>query len=235
MKTTMRVRSLMALLVIGVPLVLVAACDQPELETRTFRLEYLRAHEAEPLVEPYVFMDRERNPGTISGIEGAITVRETRDNLDRIERVLSEFDQPREDIHFRFQLIEADGFTESDPRIADVEDELRGIFQFQGYRLAAEAILAASDATEISQQLRSPDGLYAITGAVYRLSQEVTRLDEITLWHERSDVVLETTVSIRSGQTIVLGSAPKEGSTATLFLTVRAEPAASVDGNDGPA
>ena len=45
---------------------------------------------------------------------------------------------------------------------------------------------------------------------------------------------LGTSVNIRPGQTIVLGSAPKEGSTATLFLTVRAEQSDSV-GDDGAA
>ncbi len=34
---------------------------------------------------------------------------------------------------------------------------------------------------------------------------------------------VETTVNITPGQTLILGSSPKAGSTATLLLTVRAD------------
>lgn len=201
-----------------------AGCDlgSPRLETRTFRLDHMRSHEALALIEPYVYGQREGNPGAMSAIEGAVTVRETGDNLDQIARVLSEYDQTRPAIRLHFQLIEANGFTNSDPQIAAVEDELRKLFQFRGYRLAGEATLTASDMTNISQQLRGLDGLYEITGSIYRLGPDMTRLEEISLWSEQG-TRMETTVNIRSGQTMVLGSSPKDGSSATLFLTVRAE------------
>ena len=90
-------------------LLLFWGCDMgPRLETRTFRLAYLRSYEASELIDPYVYGARERHPGAVSVIEGAITVRETRDNLEQIARVLAEFDQPRPDIRLHFQLIEAD-------------------------------------------------------------------------------------------------------------------------------
>lgn len=59
-----------------------------------------------------------------SSTTGAISVRETSDNLDKIARVLAEFDKVRADVPLHFQLIEADGFTETDPRISAVEVEL---------------------------------------------------------------------------------------------------------------
>ncbi len=51
------------------------------------------------------------------------------------------------------------------------------------------------------------------------------RLEHVSLFGRNSGTGLETTVNIRPGQTLVLGSSPKEGSTATLLLTVRAEEA----------
>lgn len=212
--------------ILALSAVSLGACDtSPKLEVRTFRLENLRSHEAVPLIDPYVYGEREGAPGSLSGIEGAITVRETRDNLDQIARVLAEFDQARPDLRLHFQLIEADGFTDSDPRIAEVEDELRKLFQFRGYRLAAEAFVSATDGSEIRQGMNATDGIYEISGDVYRVAPGVMRLEGISLWAENGQG-LETTVNIRPGQTIVLGSSPKEGSTATLFLTVRAEEAA---------
>jgi len=125
-------------------LVLVAgACRGPQLETQTFELEYLDAHTAASLIEPYVYFDRERNPGTVSTAgdmaSHLITVRETRDNLEKIERVLSEYDQPAPMVQLHFQLIEANGTATQDPAIDDVESALRRLFKFEGYRLVADA------------------------------------------------------------------------------------------------
>ncbi|MFQ5538400.1 MAG: hypothetical protein ACE5GJ_13225 [Gemmatimonadota bacterium] len=122
---------------VGLIVLAAAACSRgPGLETRTFALENLAPHEAEALVAPYVFDDRERNPGTMSRTGGAITVRETPDNLDKIERVMEQFDVAQPEVRLTFQLVEADGFSGTDPAIAEVEKELRKVFDFKGYRLA---------------------------------------------------------------------------------------------------
>jgi hypothetical protein len=43
------------------------ACNSsPELDTRTFELQYLDAYTAASLIEPYVYTDREGAAGTIS-------------------------------------------------------------------------------------------------------------------------------------------------------------------------
>lgn len=206
--------------------VYVSACDRfgrAQLEVRTFHLVHLDMNEAANLIDPYVYGDREWAPGAVSGMQGAITVRETADNLARISRVLAEFDLPKPDIRLHFQLIEADGYTDSDPRIAAVETELRKIFQFRGYRLAGETFVSASHASRIDQGMRASDRSYQITADVYRLSPGVIRLEDVTFWSVEGSSSLQTTVSIRPGQTLILGSSPKDDSTATLLLTVRAE------------
>lgn len=227
MKTKMTMSATMASLL---AVSLLGACERASrVEVRTFALEHLDPGEARNLIDPYVYGEREGTPGSVSTIGGALTVRETRENLERIEGVLSEFDRPRPETRLHFQLIEADGFSESDARIAEVEEELRRVFQFRGYRLAGETLVTATDASNLQQELRSADGDYLITvGNVYSTAPGVVRLDEITLWAPDGEgrskrPALQTTVNIRPGQTLVLGSSPKDGSTATLFLAVRAD------------
>ena len=206
---------------------LMAGCERvPQLEVRTFALEHVNGNEAGILIDPYVYGGRPGAPGASSMVDGAITVRETPDNLDQIARVLAEYDKARSDVRLHFQLIEADGFTESDPRIADVEEELRRIFQFGGYRLAGEALVSATDHSEVQQAMQGPDGRYLIAVAeVVWLSPGLIRLEGVELGSSNLGLLLRTTVNIRPGQTLVLGSSPREGSTATLLLTVRAEEA----------
>ena len=201
-----------------------AACNRgPVLETRTFRINHLRQHEIEPLIGPYVYGDRAEAPGTASATDQTLTVRETPDNLDKIARVLEEYDVARPDVRLRFQLIEADGFQGIDPRIAEVEAELRKIFQFQGYRLAGEATVAVTNEASIAQRLAGSDAIYAVEGRVYWVQGGLVHLEDIGLQRESYGEILRTSVNLRPGQTLVLGSSPKPGSTATLLLTVRAE------------
>lgn len=213
------------ILAAAVPLLLVAACQRaPRLETRTFAVQNLAPHQVEALIAPYVYGDRPDAPGTLSTTDNALTVRETPDNLDKIQRVLAEFDKVRPDVRLRFQVIEADGFEGTDPEIADVEAELRKLFQFKGYKLAAQAALTATDGSDIRQRLSGGEGRYRVDGHVAWQSGGGTEV-EIRLWHGNGDVLLETRVNIRAGQTLVLGSSPKSGSTATLLLTLHADPA----------
>jgi hypothetical protein len=204
---------------------LFTACERaPRLDTRTFAVHNLAPHQVEALVGPYVFMDRPSNPGVMSSTDNALTVRETPDNLEKIARVLEEYDKPTPDVRLRFQVIEADGFTDTDPSIADVEAELRKLFQFRGYRLVAQAMLTVTGGSRISQTLSGGDGRYMISGDATPRSGNATGL-QLRLWHGEHDVILETAVSVRPGQTLVLGTSPKAGSTATLLLTVHADPA----------
>jgi len=200
---------------------LLAACrDGAQLETRTFPLQHMEPYEASSLIDPYVYGDREGAPGAWSGTERAITVRETRDNLEQIARVLEQYDVERPDVRLHFQLIQADGFTEHDPRIAAVEEELRSLFQFEGYRLVGEGFGAATDGSAVEQGLGADHAVEANIG----LGRGGTiRLDNVHLYSYEGEDRLSTTVNIRAGQTLVLGSASRAGGDVTLLLTVRAE------------
>jgi len=201
------------------------ACERtPPLDVRTFSLSHLRPDEAHDLIAPYVYTDREGAPGVVTALDGAVTVRETPDNLDKISRVLGEFDVARPDVRLHFQLIEADGYTTHDERIAEVEEELRKIFQFGGYRLAGEAMIFATDGAQFAQAIRVGAEDYSLRGGVSRLSQGAIRLENVSICCLAGGGGLETSAVVRPGQTLVLGSSPGEGgSSTTLLLTVRAE------------
>src|SRR5947208_9742275 len=98
---------------------LLTACSQrgPSLDTRTFALKYLRGSDAVSIVVPYIYTDRPNAKGVFSVSDNAITVRETPDNLDKIARVLAEYERPRPFVRLTFHRIEADGAPTPDPPI----------------------------------------------------------------------------------------------------------------------
>lgn len=214
------------LLAVGVALAL-TGCQAPSLDTRTFEVQYLPAYEVDQLIAPYVFTDRERNPGMMSTSQGAVTVRETRDNLDKIARVLEEYDRPRPSVMLHFQIIEANGAAETDPAISAVEAELRRLFRFEGYRLVAETQVGGIQGTGIRQAVSSAAGdefmIQAGVTEVRTGTEFVTVTLDVGLMTADVGRILETSVTIPAGHSVVLGTANAPAFSGALILVVRAE------------
>ena len=203
-----------------------SACGGPRLETRTFQLKYMEGMDAIQLVSPYVYADRKGAPGRISPSTDAITVRETPDNLEHIARVLAQYDRPAPSVELHFQIIEADGQASHDPAIADVEGALRKLFRFKGYRLVAEAAAGGIAGSRILQRISGDGGPYTIQASILDVrgagDSASVRL-ETQLFAPGLGPVLTTTVTLRSGQTGVLGNAQMNSRQGTLILAVRPE------------
>ena len=219
-------RSITSLILVALAVV---SCDRaPRLETRTFPLQHIDPRTAEGIMQPYVFTDREEAPGMMSVTENTVTIRETPDNLEKIARVLAEFDVPSPWVRLHFQLIEADGRGPVDPRIADLETELRTLFRYEGYRLAAEAVVTGTAQSVIEQSI----GGDVRQGEGYSLGVDIGEVRTIgesgyvaLTVHLRSPSGdgLGTRVNARTGQTLVIGNARLKEGSGTMILAVRPE------------
>ncbi|HUP20494.1 MAG TPA: hypothetical protein VM778_11130 [Gemmatimonadota bacterium] len=211
--------------VTGAALAVLAACDGPALDTRTYQLRYLPPREALSMVEPYVFRDRDDRAGTLSIAGAALTVRETPDNLAKIERMLEQFDRPQPLVMLHFQIIRANGGGDGDPAIAEVERELRRLFRFSGYELLAETRVGTMQGSGVRQIARGGGEAFFIEGGVQevRVRPDGTTLTlELGLSTESVPNALRTQVTIPTGHAVVLGTAETESSGA-LIVVVRAE------------
>lgn len=217
--------SLLALIMISM-----GACDRrgagPELEVETIELQYLSADEAMAIVDPYIYRDREVNPGYVSLAEGVITIRETADNLAKIRRVLGEFDKPKPGVTLHFQIIEADGPGGSDPGITDVENELRKVFQYEGYRLIGEGLVRAMEGEYVGHRIATPEGVYRIDANIERITRGpsggVIQM-EVQLAIPGVGAALETGVTVAVGpdQTAVIGTARPHPDRGAIILAVK--------------
>jgi hypothetical protein len=210
-----------------------AGCGGPSLETRTFELRYLDERTAEGIIQPYVYRDRPKSPGVFSVTSQTITVRETRDNLERIGRVLAEQDRPPANVRLVFTVIQADGAGPVDSTIAPIEAQLRRLFRFRGYRVRAQAVTVATERTTFRHILfvdrdRGGRDRFEIMGVLeaanVRGDSGVVRV-QVGLSAPELGAELNTRLSIGLGQTAVLGGQPGRGEGA-LILAVRPELAA---------
>jgi hypothetical protein len=209
----------------------VAACTAtPDLETETFELQYIDGATARQVIDPYVFHDRPDAPGSVSYSEEAISVRETRDNLEKIGRVLTDLDRPRPTVRLHFQLIAADDDAPTerfDPAIGDVVEELRKLFRYQSYRLIRDAVVGGTEGSHIEQVIGREDDdasfiLMASIGSVRGVGDSAMVQLEVGVRSPRRGA-LQTTVNARAGQTLVVGNAQLMQGGGTLILTVRPE------------
>lgn len=195
-----------------------------DLDTQTFELKYLEARTAAQMIGPYVYADRPNGGGQISIAGSVITVRETHDNLERIARVLAQYDRPAPAIQLTFRVIEADGVPTRDPAIADVEVALRRLFRFRGYRLLAEGVVGGVEGSDINQTLGGVGGPYYLETEVRQVrasGDSATVQLRVRLSLPRAPGTLQTVVSLPVGKTAVLGNARSEPKGGTLILTVR--------------
>jgi hypothetical protein len=210
---------------LALPLLVLACSTEPDLDIRTFNLDHRSGYEAAQLVQPYVFSDRDGAPGMMSATEEALSVRETPDNLQKIARVLEEFDRPVPELRLRFQLIEADSFQDADPEIADVVEQLGRLFSFRGYRLLGQAVVSVAGnrgGGGFRQRFLGPEEDFLVTATAELQSSASVRLRDLTLWGEGAPI-LESTINAADGQTLVIGGTRAGRSGRSLILTVRPE------------
>lgn len=220
----LRVRGLLLMI-----LMLLAACDGG-VETRTFALQYMEPEQALAMIGPYV-PDAENNM-RVTRQPSSLTVTAPAVRLEQIAEVLATNDRVQPDVQLRFQIIEADGFTETDPAIADVQQALQELFRFSGYRLVAEAVVRSKAPGNVEQRIVARDDhVYTLRADLGRvLMAESGRAVELAvhLRYERSadgarqeGSLIYTSLTVPSGQTVVIGSARAQAGANTLILVVR--------------
>ena len=144
--------------------------------------------------------------------------------------VIEQHDRSQPTVTLRFQIIEADGFTATDPAIADVEATLRKLFRFDGYRLLAEGVMSnVMSGSDVSQKVRAGDREFVIqtdVRATSRVPEGVSTADLRVVLMENppngsTDFLLQTGVRVPDGQTVVIGNAVPSSSDRTVILVVR--------------
>lgn len=214
-------------------IVLLSGCSAGGSDTRTFALTHIDPDQAMQLVEPYVPGGQENITGTRSPASLTITAPESR--LQQIEDVLRTYDQPTPDVQLRFQVIEADGFTETDPAIADVQQALQQVFRFNGYRLGGEAVVRVRAPSNLRQQILVGDQPFMLAGYAHRVVRSAAgSAAEVTVeLSGPAGDLLQTAVTIPDGQVVVVGSARSQAAGRTLILVVRAQIGAGAAGASG--
>lgn len=205
-------------------MLLLFGCDSGT-ETRTFPLRYMEPEAAFAMIEPYV-------PGGAENMRmierpASLTITAPEVRLEQVAQVLGTADRPSPDVQLRFQIIEADGFTETDPAIEDVQAALQDLFRFRGYRLVAEVVAQTRAPGSLEQRVvAGQEQAYRISAQLERVisSDAGTAVElSVRLATLGNSTVISTSLTVPSGQTVVVGSARAQAGGNPLILVVRPE------------
>ena len=205
----------------------------PDLEVRLFPLQYLKPSDAAKLVSPFVF---ESGAGVFEAGAGvqAITVRATRPVLIRVDSLLKLYDDAPTTLNLRFQILAGSDSAWRDDAIApEVQNSLRSLFRFAGYRMIAQGTTTVSS-SRFSLTLHAADESFILSGGVDALSRGTgargasAQLSISLSDQMRRTTMLSTGLSVPVGETVIVGSAAGAATDMqrgrTLILVVRTEP-----------
>jgi hypothetical protein len=128
-----------------------------------------------------------------------------------------------QNVQLTFHLIEANGFQDDDVEIRPVVTELRKLFRFEGYRLLSKSVLhaTANPGSEVSQQVADNDGrMYNINAQVSSAGEDLVVAVTLGLVDVRYQGLIDASVRLQHGKTVVLGSARLSGQSGALILAV---------------
>ena len=74
-----------------------------------------------------------------------------------------------------FHVVEANGYAEVDPEIADIVDELRNVLRFDGYRLLDTSVLRADLSPEMPASDRPPTAVVGQRLGAFAIQAYVSR------------------------------------------------------------
>lgn len=194
--------------VLMLALICLTACGDRTrgMETRSYELSRLSTDEAVSLLTPYI-----REGGYLSGKNRLISVREKPDRLTLIEDMLRKYDGIGQavDIALEIRVVEANGFEQQDPALADVEQTLRQTFKYRGYKVIGQALVRARE-----------DGKFSYAGNNFILSGQTQRLTRVGS-EQRLPVEIDlqvakvvglgSTVTTTIGKSVVLGQSTATG------------------------
>lgn len=132
-----------------------------------------------------------------------------------------------------FHIIEADGFQGDDAEIQPIVTELRRIFRFKGYRLVSKSVLVgtAYPSSRVSQQIAtdSQDRVFTIEADVNGDGAGLVRMSVSLTSHVQTSIgprqgstarLIDASVNLTDGKTVVLGSSRQAGESAAIILAV---------------
>ena len=206
---------------------------QQDLIVKTVSLHHLTAPEAVQLLTPYV---RSSGGGVFAAPSRAVTIRESRKNLNDILRVLAQYDRDPANVTLNFQLIAAENTTTRDPNLVGLDSLLRGVLKYTGYRLLTTAVASGSEFGQVTQTLSGDGEPFTLAVDISEVRTGPNTNDSNIHLHvvlirdavpgavgvgHNSSQILSTGLTVPIGQTVVLGTSAVDGGQRALILTVR--------------
>lgn len=207
-----------------------AASPDDGLETRLFTIRFRPVEDVVLLIESHI---GERGSYTVQPRLKALTVRDARENLDRIGELIAGYDQPPRSVRLVIQLIRA---TEADPASlprrgpdTGVPDLLRDVTKWSEVSVIGSASIVG---VEGAQSTLNVGGDFRVRFRVDAVAEKqgIIKFDRLVLERLVADAaggtrpmqILDTVLNLRNGRQLLLGATSSQESRRAIFLSLTA-------------
>lgn len=202
-----------------------------EHEVQVFQLHFRPARDAAALIEPLLSPEGSL---LLQPKLNTVTVRDRREALDRVAEALASWDVAPLTYRLRVRLLLASTATPTPgpaaPLISGVGAELSQLFRYTSYQEVDTLAITAAEGTAVEAAVgeRYHISFTLRAGAVdpdrIQLAHlELARRERKAEQAETLRTLLRSTVSLKLGQTLVLGAARSENANQALVLVLWAE------------
>lgn len=201
-------------------------------EVRVFQVRFRSALDAANLIEPLLSSD---GSVTLQSGKSMLTVQDDAEVLQRVAELLANWDVPPPSFQVRVRVLLASTNPPppgpAAPLIEGVGAEISKLFHYTSYEEVDSLRITAAEGSSVEAavgglyylrfQLRaaSADAERVQLGQLELLRRERGKEEDIEVLHP----LLRTTVSMRLGQTTILGAARSEGANQALIVVLWAE------------
>ena len=196
-----------------------AAQTEPALLVHAYTLRHQPAAEALTLVHPLL---TRRGSVQLQPGGNTLVVRDEAEVVERVARLLREFDHPAKKLKIRIQVVRAGDGGEGEALDAELAARLGELLRYASYRVAAAADLEAREGEVASYELGEEYRISFQLGTL--MSGERLKLHDFEVTRREDDEqrrrLLRTQVNLRLGRPMILGLAKNESSRRALLLVL---------------
>ena len=213
------------------------AVDEPELETRVFKVQFRSVEDVVLLVRNAL---GENGSLTLQPRLKAVIITDEPVLLDRVAQLIASFDVPPRQVHLAVQLLlgsnekapEKRRSAPEAPRLPGIDRDLRntlGLTSWTDYELLGSASFSTAEGEESTLALGEDYRIRLKVGTV-NVEQRVTRFERFALERRHTDAegqeelrpIWDQVLNLRDNQLYVFGATRLEDSSRAIFLSITA-------------
>ncbi len=209
-------------------LMIIEGINAEDYQRKVFKIKFKEIEDVASVIKPMI---SEQGTITLQPRGKTITIYDLKENIQKIERTIIEYDIPSPSIRIILKLIEAEEKKDAEvqEKVPDFIFKMRNLFKYTEYNVKGEFLLETAEGS-VSSFSMAEDYRISFKTSNVNAEKGIIQLRNFTV--EKKDKMkdtfiyrnlLTTSMNLRNGEMIIIGATPWETSPKALFIALIGE------------